>query len=440
MYLKVVWASKAIHTDATKDGEKTYDLGPVEKDKWLDFVYHINFSYKSDGVLEVWKNGVKVVDHRGPNSYNDQTVPYFKYGIYKRNWENISKRVIYVDDVRVGSENATYNDVAPSRSTSSTTSTITSTSSLINAGGSQLTDSQSRTWSADANYSGGLSTNRALAIANTTDDALYRYYRIASNGAAINYSVPVKEAGNYTVKLHFVEPYFKASNSRVFNVNLEGQRVLTNYDIYNESGYARAVVKTFNVSVSDGVLNINLGSVKNNAIISAIEVTPVNLTSLSTSTSSASSAFSLINAGGKQLTDSQSRTWSADANYSGGLSTNRALAIANTTDDALYRYYRIASNGAAINYSVPVKEAGNYTVKLHFVEPYFKASNSRVFNVNLEGQRVLTNYDIYNESGYARAVVKTFNVSVSDGVLNINLGSVKNNAIISAIEVLEQYS
>lgn len=80
-------------------------------------VYHIKFSHKSDGKLEVWKNGIKVINYKGPNSYNDKYFPYFKAGIYKRKWYKISKRVVYLDEVRVGNKKATYKDVAPSGST-----------------------------------------------------------------------------------------------------------------------------------------------------------------------------------------------------------------------------------------------------------------------------------------------------------------------------------
>ncbi len=147
--VKIRWDKDKFHVNGQEDGNKTYDLGPVEKDKWLDFVYHINWSYGSDGVVEVWKNGQKVVDHRGPNSYNDPGVPYFKFGIYKTNFidGSISNRIAYIDEVRVGNENATYNDVAPTASsstsapapTSPTTTTSPTTSGsivkLINAGG-----------------------------------------------------------------------------------------------------------------------------------------------------------------------------------------------------------------------------------------------------------------------------------------------------------------
>ncbi|PSR53871.1 hypothetical protein AHMF7605_10260 [Adhaeribacter arboris] len=110
----IYWATKSINTNSTISGKKVFDLGPLEKDKWLDMVYHMNFSHQSDGVLEVWKNGVKVVDYKGPNCYNDNDYPYFKTGIYKRRWYKVTKRVIYIDEVRAGNEKATYNDVVPS--------------------------------------------------------------------------------------------------------------------------------------------------------------------------------------------------------------------------------------------------------------------------------------------------------------------------------------
>ncbi|WP_242917026.1 malectin domain-containing carbohydrate-binding protein [Pontibacter liquoris] len=388
----------------------------------------------------------------------------------------------------------------------------------ITSGGTQFTDSQSHTWSADANYSGGTTSSKSFDVAGTSDDALYLKYRYASAGALFSYKIPVS-TGTYRVKLHFLEPYFGApggktsgnAGARVFHVDVEGKRVLSNYDIYSQDGAGKAVVKIFdNVSVSDGTLTIAFTSVNENAIVSAIEVekmpaatqytlavsttgsgavtrspdqasyaegTSISLTAkpasgyqfagwsgdvtgtanpltvtmtgnkaitanfkqITTSTTS----IVRISAGGAQYTDSQSHTWSADANYSGGLSASKSFDVAGTTEDALYLKYRYASSGAPFSYNIALG-AGTYRVKLHFLEPYFGApggktsgnAGARVFHVDVEGKRVLNNYDIYSQDGAGKAVVKTFdNIAVSDGTLNIAFTSVANNAIISAIEI-----
>jgi hypothetical protein len=118
-YVHIMWAAAAVNTNNTKDGEKRIDLGPVDKSKWNDWVFHIKFSYKSDGILEIWKNKEKVLTYNGPNSFNDKTYPYFKIGIYKWGWNGWasyspeSKRVLYYDEVRIGDEHADLNLVSP---------------------------------------------------------------------------------------------------------------------------------------------------------------------------------------------------------------------------------------------------------------------------------------------------------------------------------------
>ncbi|MDO6390983.1 malectin domain-containing carbohydrate-binding protein [Pontibacter sp. BT731] len=160
-----------------------------------------------------------------------------------------------------------------------------STNGLINSGGGQYTDSQSRTWGADAGFSGGVTGAKSFDVAGTTDDGLYLSYRYATNGAPFSYNIPVSGTGPHTVRLHFLEPYFGApggktsglAGARVFHVDIEGTRVLSNYDIYSQDGAGKAIVKTFqNVAVSDGALTVSFASVTNNAIISAIEVISAN--------------------------------------------------------------------------------------------------------------------------------------------------------------------
>jgi hypothetical protein len=118
-YIQMLWATNAINTDLTRSGEKKADLGQVDRSRWNDWVFHIKFSYKSDGIMEIWKNKVKIFSYYGPNSYNDQSYPYFKIGIYKWGWNGWAdyspenKRVLYYDEVKIGNKNSGVDDVSP---------------------------------------------------------------------------------------------------------------------------------------------------------------------------------------------------------------------------------------------------------------------------------------------------------------------------------------
>lgn len=111
------WDSRAISTKQVNNQE--WNLGKVAKGKWTDWVVRAKWSYKSDGLLEVWKDGQLVLKKNGPNSYNDAAGPFQKIGIYKWEWKynprksTTDQRVIYFDEVRVGDIGASYNDVVP---------------------------------------------------------------------------------------------------------------------------------------------------------------------------------------------------------------------------------------------------------------------------------------------------------------------------------------
>lgn len=97
--------------------ETKYDLGAVPTGSWQEFVVHIIHSPYSDGLVEVWQNGKKVVDHKGGNSYNDAKLPFWKFGIYKWDWNgtrttDVNRRVLYMDNVRVGNETASLNSMS----------------------------------------------------------------------------------------------------------------------------------------------------------------------------------------------------------------------------------------------------------------------------------------------------------------------------------------
>ncbi|MCX2739938.1 heparin lyase I family protein [Pontibacter anaerobius] len=396
--LQVIWASERISSDTDRDGEKVFDLGLVEKDKWLDFVYHINYSYSSDGVLEIWKNGSKIIDYRGPNSYNDSVLPYFKVGLYKRHWPVVSKRVMYADEVRVGNENATYNDVVPSGSSSLSTGTVSANPSstgitLVNA-----------------------DTNKDLM--EVKDGAVLNLATLGSKNLNLRANTG-SEVGSVVFSLTGTQT--KTVTENIAPYAFAGDDMNGDYYAWTPSvGKYTLTVTPYSSSGGKGT---------------AGQPTTVSFTV----TNQTQSLSKLTNAGGQSYNDTQSRTWATDNHFSGGITSSKSIEVANTSDDALYRSYRFARYGAAFSYSVPVDEAGTYTVKLHFVEPYFKASSKRVFNVDAEGQRVLSNFDVYSQVGFGKALVKTIsNVSVKDGELDLNFSSVTDNAIISGIEIVKQ--
>lgn len=100
-------------------GKTITSIGAYERNKWTDFVVHVKWSAGADGLVEIWKNGVKIYTRNGPSIASGLTTGvYMRTGIYKWPWKTwttstTTKRVAYIDDVRIGNAAATYNDVVP---------------------------------------------------------------------------------------------------------------------------------------------------------------------------------------------------------------------------------------------------------------------------------------------------------------------------------------
>jgi Polysaccharide lyase len=97
-----------------------WNLGPITKGVWTHFVVHAEWSTGSDGVLEVWENGVKVIQKFGPNyvcdGQNCTLNSFIRFGIYKSWWSNhfqdpADRLILYFDRVKIGDENSSYNEV-----------------------------------------------------------------------------------------------------------------------------------------------------------------------------------------------------------------------------------------------------------------------------------------------------------------------------------------
>jgi hypothetical protein len=142
-----------------------------------------------------------------------------------------------------------------------------------------------------------------------------------------------------------------------------------------------------------------------------------------------------INAGGPSWGDSEGNFWQEDTLfYEGGTAASTSQPIFSTTRSTLYQSER----WGAMTYSLPIPN-GSYHVRLHFAETSavnFGIGN-RLFNVLLEGQPVLTDFDIFAKVGALTADIEQFDITVNDGMLNIEFVQVMDEPTISGIEVEE---
>ncbi len=146
----------------------------------------------------------------------------------------------------------------------------------INCGGSAMTTADGTQWAADEYYSGGdlLYTGYAIPGANPQDYYLYRSARAGLYGD-FSYSIPVAN-GSYNVSLIFAEIQYAASGQRLFNVAINGNTVLSRFDILAHTTPLTPLVEQFPVTVTNGTLQINVTGVVNKGILNAIQVVPAS--------------------------------------------------------------------------------------------------------------------------------------------------------------------
>lgn len=139
-----------------------------------------------------------------------------------------------------------------------------------------------------------------------------------------------------------------------------------------------------------------------------------------------------VNTGGGAYTDPEGLAWKADYGFNGGSPLVTASAIGNTTADPMYQDQRYSPTPLSYTFTVP---NGNYNVFLKFAELTTFAIGQRVFHVDVNGARVMSNVDVYAMGGGNNAVKQTIPISVTTGRIQITFTPVTNWAIINAIEI-----
>ena len=73
--------------------------------RWVDWVFRVRWSWKDNGITEVWMDGEPVYSKVGPNAYFDLRGVYLKLGSYHPG----QPRTVYLDRVRV--QSAPFEDI-----------------------------------------------------------------------------------------------------------------------------------------------------------------------------------------------------------------------------------------------------------------------------------------------------------------------------------------
>lgn len=298
-----------------------------------------------------------------------------------------------------------------------------------NAGGGVYTDLLGNVWAADSGHNGGYSFIPGITVPGTTAPGVYQSQRWTVGNLIYNYTV---ENGSYTVNLKFAEMYVKAAGQRVFHININGQRMLSNFDMFAAAGgFAKAVDRSFPVTVTGGRLTIEFVSSIENPTVNGIEI--FRTSSAAAPPPPPAKTIIRVNAGGTLYKDPAGNTWSADTGALNGEAWGENVQIANTSTPSLYQTCRWAWDYLGYRYTVP---NGTYTVKLKFAEIWFTKAGERVQDIVINGQTVLKNFDMVAAGGGAfRAVDKAFTVNVTNGTIEIGLYGVVDEPQINAIEI-----
>jgi hypothetical protein len=285
---------------------------------------------------------------------------------------------------------------------------------------------------ADEDYAGGATADTTNAITTTgvtnpAPQSVYQHNRYGN----FTYTIPGLTAGaSYNVRLDFAEEYWTAAGSREFNVVINGTQVLTDFDIFaTAGGEYKAVAESFTATASSaGAVTIQFVSVKDNAQVNGIEISPTS------GGGSTGSGGVDISAGGPAAAP-----FVADEDYAGGATADTTNAITTTgvtnpAPQSVYQHNRYGN----FTYTIPGLTAGaSYTVQLDFAEEYWTTAGSREFNVVINGTQVLTDFDIFaTAGGEYKAVDEPFTATASStGTITIQFVTVKDNAQVNGIQV-----
>lgn len=303
-------------------------------------------------------------------------------------------------------------------------------------------DRSGRNWTGDAYFTGGTAVESPWrGLRYTSIPELYAHRREGE----FSYDIPVAP-GNYELRLHFSEPIFGANKlagggetSRLFAVKLNGELILSDYDIIADSfGEDNANVKLFKdvQPAADGKVHLQfIAGTHESPILSALELVPSQPGRMNPVR---------ILASDRSFQDSYGNFWQADNYVLGGRSARRSPAEYPGLDANLFASERYGN----FTYMIPVATDSRYKVRLYLCERWWGpgthaggGAGSRVFDVYCNGQTLLGHFDVFKQAGgMDTPVMREFSgvAPNAQGKLILQFVPRTNYAMVNAIEVIDE--
>ncbi|HEX3908698.1 MAG TPA: PKD domain-containing protein [Mycobacteriales bacterium] len=305
--------------------------------------------------------------------------------------------------------------------------------------------------------------NISSTVPSTTPSAIFSSERwdpgSHGDGDEMHFGFPVPAGEKVEVRLYLANrcSCTSAVGQRVFDVNIDGQTFLNHFDMVAAAGDQTGMMESDTVT-SDGEVDIDFAHETENPAVDGIEIVKD-----SPATTTYPASIYRINAGGSEIaaTDGSAADWLQDNNNTtlgdpgagtangtpfrtGGntesyadnpwAGTTNASVPASTPTD-------VFSTGKWGNeqYQFPVDPGTPVNVNLYLANNYPGTSQAgqRVFNVAIDGQPVLTNYDIVADAGNLVGEMKSFPVvAPASGEITVTLTQgPADNPVVNAIDV-----
>ncbi len=137
-------------------------------------------------------------------------------------------------------------------------------------------------------------------------------------------------------------------------------------------------------------------------------------------------------AGQNDMMDADGQLWESEPkNFVDAKFTSSKVDIINTKNDMVFRQEAYGMS----QYKQAVPYPGKYAVTLLMAELYWDKEGQRIFDVNAEGKRKISNLDIIHDVGKNVAYKRTFNVNVTDGELTLDFNHDVDWARLAGVKV-----